>query len=113
MTTFRLDSSTQLRRNEEIYDWTRDVTTCAASREPEHTRFFRQMPDGWQSFLSQSQGKERKSALQLLHEIVSDGQCGNLCEDALALAGENGRTDADSIRQCNYLIAKKERRPLP
>ena len=35
-----------------------------------------------------------------------------LCEDALALAGENGRTDADSIRQCYYLIAKKERRPL-
>ena len=70
------------------------------------------MPDGWQSFLSQSQGKERKSALQLLHEIVSDGNA-ELCEDALALAGENGRTDADSIRQCNYLIAKKERRPLP
>ena len=62
------------------------------------------MPDGWQSYLSQSQGKERKSALQLLNEIVSDGNA-ELCEDALALAGENGRTDADSIRQCYYLIA--------
>ena len=47
-----------------------------------------------------------------MHEIVSDGNA-ELCEDALALAGENGRTDADSIRQCYYLIAKKERRPLP
>lgn len=70
------------------------------------------MPDGWQTYLSQSQGKERKSALQLLHEIVSDGNA-QLCEDALALACENGRTDADSIRQCYYLIAKKEHRPVP
>ena len=99
--------------NEEIYDWTQYVTTlCRKPGAIEHTRFFRQMPDGWQSFLSQSQGKERKSALQLLHEIVSDGNA-ELCEDALALAGENGRTDADSICQCYYLIAKKERRPVP
>lgn len=60
--------------NEEIYDWTQYVTTlCRKPGAIEHTRFFRQMPDGWQSFLSQSQGKERKSALQLLYEIVSDG----------------------------------------
>ena len=99
--------------NEEIYDWTQYVTTlCRKPGAIEHTRFFHQIPDSWQSFLSQSQGKERKSALQLLHEIVSDGNA-ELCEDALALAGENGRTDADSIRQCYYLIAKKERRPLP
>ncbi len=77
-----------------------------------HTRFFHQMPGSWQSYLSQSHGKERKSALQLLNEIVSDGNA-ELCEDALALAGENGRTDADSIRQCYYLIAKKEHRPVP
>lgn len=99
--------------NEEIYDWTQYVITlCRKPGAIEHTRFFRQMPDGWQSFLSQSQGKERKSALQLLHEIVSDGNA-ELCEDALALAGENGRTDADSIRQCYYLIAKKECWPVP
>ena len=49
--------------NEEIYDWTQYVTTlCRKPGAIEHTRFFRQMPDGWQSFLSQSQGKERKSA---------------------------------------------------
>ena len=99
--------------NEEIYDWTQYVTTlCRKPGAIEHTRFFHQMPDGWQSYLSQSQGKERKSALQLLNEIVSDGNAA-LCEDALALAGENGRTDADSIRQCYYLIAKKEHRPVP
>ena len=85
---------------------------CRKPGAIEYTRFFRQMSDGWQSFLSQSQGKERKSALQLLHEIVSDGNA-ELCEDALALAGENGRTDADSIRQCYYLIAKKECWPVP
>ena len=51
-------------------------------------------------------------SLQLLNEIVSDGNA-ELCEDALALAGENGLTDADSIRQCYYLIAKKEHRPVP
>ena len=42
------------------------------------------------------------------HVAASD-----ISPDALALAGENGRTDVDSIRQCYYLIAKKERRPVP
>jgi hypothetical protein len=37
----------------------------------------------------------------------------SLCNDVLELAGENGRTDADSIRQCYYMIAKKEYRPEP
>ena len=57
-------------------------------------------------------GKERGSALQLLEEMVKDGNA-ELCDDALQLAMENGRTDADSIRQCYYLIAKKEYRPDP
>lgn len=60
----------------------------------------------------QSQGKERKSVLRLPNEIVSDGNA-ELCEDALALAGENGCTDADNFRQCYYLIAKKDHRPVP
>lgn len=34
-------------------------------------------------------------------------------EEALQLAKENGRMDADSVRQCYYLIAKKEYRPVP
>ena len=56
--------------------------------------------------------KERKSALQLLDEIVRDGN-DTLCVDALTLAAENGRTDTDSIRQCYYMIARKEFRPDP
>ena len=62
--------------------------------------------------MRQTQGKERKSALMLLSEIVSDGNAA-LCEDALALAGECGRADTDSIRQCYYMITKKEYHPQP
>ena len=29
------------------------------------------------------------------------------------LAAENGRTDAESVRQCYYMIARKEFRPDP
>ena len=70
------------------------------------------MPQQWRNYLSLTQGKERKSALQLLKEIVEDGNA-LLCDDALELAAANGRTDADSLRQCYYLIAKKEHRPNP
>ena len=78
----------------------------------EHTRFFKQFPDLWKDYLIQTTGKERKSALQLLEEIVSDGNAG-LCDDTLLLAKENGRTDTDSLRQCYYMIAKREYRPTP
>lgn len=99
--------------NAEILDWTQYVgTLCKKPGAIEHTRFFRQMPQLWQQHLAQTQGRERKSALQLLGEIVSDGNAA-LCVDALTLASENGRTDADSIRQCYYMIAKKEYRPEP
>lgn len=100
-------------RDEEIYDWTQYVGTLL--KKPgavEHTRFFRQLPQLWQELLAQSHGKERKGALQLLDEIVRDGNS-SLCEDALSLAAENGRTDPDSIRQCYYMISKKEFRPEP
>ena len=60
----------------------------------------------------QAKGRERKNALRLLEEIVQDGNA-DLSEEALCLAAENGRTDADSIRQCYYMIAKKEFRPEP
>ncbi len=98
---------------QEIYDWTQYVSVLV--RKPgavEHTRFFQHIPQQWQSFLEGSRGKERKNALQLLEEIVKDGNAA-LCDDALQLAMENGRTDADSIRQCYYLIARKEYRPTP
>lgn len=98
-------------RNEEIYDWRHYVGVLL--KKPgavEHTRFFRQMPERWQALLMQTKGQERKSALQLLYEIVQDGNT-QLCDDALELAAENGRTDADSIRQYYYIIAKRESYP--
>lgn len=99
--------------NDEIMDWTQYVgTLCKKPGAIEHTRFFHHMPEQWQQHLSETQGHERKNTLQLLNEIVSDGNAG-LCVDVLDLAGENGRTDSDSIRQCYYMIAKKENRPEP
>lgn len=99
--------------NDEVFDWTQYVSVlCKKPGAIEHTRFFRQMPEQWQSYLKQTSGKERKNALQLLKEIVTDGNAA-LCNDALELAGENGRTDSDSLRQCYYMIARKEYRPDP
>ena len=70
------------------------------------------MPAQWQALLAQTKGQERRSALQLLAEIAQDGNA-VLCKDAVSLAAENGRTDPDSIRQCYYMIARKEFRPKP
>lgn len=101
------------KKNDEIYDWTQYVSTlCKKPRAVENARFFKQFPNLWQEHLRRTQGTERKSALQLLNEIVRDGNA-SLCEEALELAGENGRTDADSIRQCYYMIARKEFHPEP
>ncbi len=101
------------KQGDEVYDWTQYVSTlCKKPRAMESTKAFRRMPQQWQTYLSSTQGKERKSALQLLSEIVSDGNA-SLCEDALELAAMNGRTDTDSLRQCYYMVAKKEYRPDP
>ena len=100
-------------REQELCDWTQYVG--ALLRKPggvEHTRFFQQMPQLWQDLLRAAKGRERKDALRLLGEMVRDGNAG-ICEDVLSLAAENGRTDPDSIRQCYYLITKKEFRPEP
>ena len=70
------------------------------------------MPQRWQDYLASTKGKERKSALQLLSEIVADGNS-EFCDDALEMAAANGRADVDSLRQCYYMIAKKEYRPDP
>ena len=78
----------------------------------EHTRFFNQMPKLWQEYLRSVKGNERKSALLLLSEIVSDGNEA-LCDDALELANEYGKLDSDNIRQCYLFIAKPERHPQP
>ena len=100
-------------KHKEIYDWTQYVSTlCRKPGALEHTRFFRQVPEHWQEYLEKTEGKERRSALQLLSDIVSDGNA-MLCDDVFVLAQENGRTDADSLRQCYYMISKREYRPTP
>jgi transposase len=100
-------------RDTEVLDWTQYVgTLCKKPHAVEHTRFFHQLPKLWQEHLLATGGKERKSALMLLSEIVRDGNAA-LCDDTLALAVECGRTDTDSLRQCYYMIAKREYRPQP
>jgi len=97
----------------ELLDWKEylPVLTKKPGAVP-HTRFFNQMPKLWQDYLKSATNRERKSALTLLMEIVKDGN-ESLCDEALELANENGRTDADSIRQCYYFISKLESRPQP
>ena len=100
-------------REQEVTDWKQYLPTLL--RKPgaaEHTRFFSQMPKLWQGYLQQTKGKERKSALMLLAEMVNDGN-ESLCDDALELAEKYGRSDNDSIRQCYLLIAKPENHPQP
>ena len=57
-------------------------------------------------------GRERKTALLLLKEIVQDGNEA-LCEEALELAGEYGKLDNDNIRQYYLFISKPEKHPQP
>lgn len=100
-------------RDTEVLDWTQYLgTLCRKPGAVEHTRFFSQLPKLWQAHLLAAKGKERKSALMLLRDIVEDGN-GSLCDDTLALAQECGRTDPDSLRQCYYMIARREYRPQP
>jgi transposase len=98
-------------KNDEVFDWRTYLP--ALTKKPgavPHTRFFNQMPKLWQEHLRSINNRERKSALTVLMEIVKDGN-DSLCDDALELAQENGRTDSDSIRQCYYLISKQENYP--
>jgi len=100
-------------RQQEVTDWKQYLPILL--RKPgaaEHTRFFNQMPKLWQAYLRDTRGKERKTALALLMEMVEDGNEA-LCDDALELAGEYGRVDSDSIRQCYYMIARPENYPHP
>lgn len=94
-------------KNEELMDWTQYVRTlCRKPGAAEHTRFFSAMPLPWQSYLSQTRGQERKSALQLLDDIVRDGNA-EFCVDILTLAQQNGRSDVDSVKQCYYSLLKE------
>jgi transposase len=100
-------------KNMEDTDW-RDYLPTLVKKPgaTEHTRFFNQMPKLWRDYLKSVKGKERKSALMLLSEIVADGN-ESLCDEALELAGENGKPDSDNIRQCYLFIAKPENHPKP
>jgi hypothetical protein len=100
-------------RQQEVIDWKQYLSILL--RKPgavEHTRFFDQMPKLWQEYLRSVKGKERKSALLLLSEIVRDGNEA-LCDEALELAGEYGKLDNDNIRQCYLFISKLENHPQP
>ena len=99
--------------NSEDCDW-RDYVPALIKKPgaTEHTRFFKQMPKLWQEYLQSVHGRERKSALTLLSEIVADGN-ESLCDEALELAGEYGNLDSDNIRQCYLFISKPEKHPQP
>ena len=100
-------------KNYEDCDW-KDYLPSLVKKPgaTEHTRFFNQMPKLWQEYLRSVKGRERKSALLLLSEIVGDGNEA-LCDDALELANEYGKLDSDNIRQCYLFIAKPEHHPQP
>jgi transposase len=100
-------------KNGEDCDW-KDYLPALVKKPgaTEHTRFFDQMPKLWREYLKSVRGRERKSALLLLSEIVGDGN-EELCDEALELAGEYGTLDTDNIRQCYLLISKPENRPQP
>lgn len=100
-------------RGEEVTDWKQYVSLlCKKPGAVEHTRFFHQLPKLWQAHLKSLEGNERKSALMLLMEIVSDDNA-DICDRVLSLATDYGRTDIQSLRQCYYNLSKKENNPAP
>ena len=100
-------------KGSEVYDW-KDYLPSLVKKPgaTEHTRFFNQMPKLWQEHLKSVEGRERKSALLLLSEIVRDGNEA-LCDEVLELAWEHGSPDSDSIRQCYLLLSMPESYPQP
>lgn len=94
-------------------DWTQYVRTlCRKPGAADHTRFFAVMPLPWQSYLLQTRGQEWRSALQLLYDIVRDGNA-EFCVDILTLAQQNGMSDVDSVKQCYYSLLKEGKTPEP
>lgn len=95
------------------YDWRQYAPILYRKpRAVEHAKFFSQMPELWQKHLVSIQGNEKKDALELLRDIVLDGN-DSLCDETLEMAYAAGRTDADSLRQCYYMITKREYHPAP
>ena len=63
-----------------------------------------------QEYLRQTEGKERRNVLQLLNDMVSDGNAG-LCEEVFASSVSGRRLDSDGLRACYYILSKKDSRP--
>jgi len=78
----------------------------------EHTRFFNQLPGLWRDYLKSTAGKERRTALMLLNDIVNDGNA-DISDTALQLAQLCGRSDAESVRQCYYNLTNGRDVPEP
>lgn len=100
-------------KNGEYCDWREYIPSLI--RKPgatEHTRFFNQIPKLWQEYLKSVAGKERKSALMLLSDIVSDGN-EDMCDGVIEMAAMYGMPDNDSIRQCYILMSKPGDYPPP
>jgi len=100
-------------RNAEVACWKTYLPTLI--RKPgatEHTRSFDQMPKLWKDYIKSVHGRDRKSALMLLSEIVDDGN-ELLCDEALEMAHGYGKVDTDNIRQCYMFISRPEYHPSP
>ena len=100
-------------KNQEVMDWKHYLPTLV--HKPgglEHTRFYDQLPKLWRQHLECTRGKERKTALMVLSEIIGDGN-EEFCDEVLTFAMECGRVDSDSIRQCYYMVCKAENHPKP
>ena len=100
-------------KNGEFMDWTQYISTlCRKPGAAEHTKFFTSMPQQWQDYLAATKGAERRTALELLDDIVKDGNA-DCCVDLLVLAQQNGRSDVDSVKQCYYSLMKENKTPEP
>lgn len=100
-------------KNGEFMDWTQYISTlCRKPGAAEHTKFFTSMPQQWQDYLAATKGAERRTALELLDDIVKDGNA-DCCVDLLVLAQQNGRSDAESVKQCYYSLMKESKTPEP
>lgn len=99
--------------NEEITDWRQYVgLLCRKPGGVEYTRFYNQIPQLWREHLKNQSGKERKSALLLLLEIVNDDMI-DIGNEAIEISRLYGRSDTESIRQCYYSLTHNEYSPAP
>jgi hypothetical protein len=76
-------------------------------------RYWNSFPPVWKKYLENLETiQEKKNAVTILSEIVSDGNKA-ICDDILKMALERGRSDPDHIRQCYITLSKPEMKPEP